>query len=114
MRITVMGTGSFAVPTFRWLVQSGHTLSALFTRPVPNTKGRRKSPTNPMRESGESAGIQIFAPNDINSDAAREQVASVQPDLLLVCDFGQILSRPTLATARLGRRIQPRAPEHRR
>lgn len=98
-----MGTGPFAVPTFQWLVQSEHTVCALFTRPLPPAKGRRsKSPVNPMRKTAETMGVEIVAPADINSDTARERVASFEPDLLVVCDYGQILSRQTLATAKLG------------
>ena len=97
-----MGTGPFAVPSFRWLVNSEHTVCALFTRPVPPAKGRRKSPVNPMREAAEAIGIDILAPADINSSDAREQVAAFESDLLVVCDYGQILSRQTLATSRLG------------
>lgn len=98
-----MGTGPFAVPTFEWLIDSGHTLCALFTRPVPAAKGRRrKLPVNPMREAGAAAGIETLDPADVNSEAAREQVASFESDLLVVCDYGQILSPQTLATSRLG------------
>jgi methionyl-tRNA formyltransferase len=102
VRIVVMGTGPFAVPSFRWLVNSEHTVCALFTRPVPPAKGRRKSPVNPMREAAEAIGVDIFAPADINSGDAQKQVAAFESDLLVVCDYGQILSRQTLATSRLG------------
>jgi methionyl-tRNA formyltransferase len=39
---------------------------------------------------------------DVNDEATRRRLADHAPDLLVVCDFGQILSRPTLAVARFG------------
>ena len=34
MKIIVMGTGPFAVPTFRWLLESEHEIPMLVTRPI--------------------------------------------------------------------------------
>lgn len=97
-----MGTGPFAVPTFVSLIESGHTVCALFTRPVPPAKGRKRKPTHPMRDAAVARDISVFDPADINNEAAREQVVSLEPDLLVVCDYGQILSRSSLTAAPLG------------
>lgn len=97
-----MGTGPFAVPTFLSLIESEHTVRGLFTRPVPPAKGRKKQSLNPMRDAAVARRIPVFDPADINSQAARERVASLEPDLLVVCDYGQILSRSSLTAAALG------------
>lgn len=104
MRIVVMGTGPFAVPTFDWLAASEHDVPALVTRParVLHVHGRDKSPPCPMRERAEARGLAVFDPEDINVPEFRERLASFAADLFLVCDYGQILSRETLATARFG------------
>ena len=60
MRIIMMGTGPFAVPTFRWLLESSHEVPTLFTRPDRNVHRRRKPPPNPMREVAEQHGLPIF------------------------------------------------------
>ena len=39
MRLILMGTGPFAVPTFDWLVRSDHEIVAIVTRPVPPSRG---------------------------------------------------------------------------
>jgi len=103
MKIIVMGTGPFAVPTFRWLVNSEHQVDLVVTRPIDDAGRRRKSVANPVHEFAESlAGVEIFAPKSINEPTAIEKLASVDADLLFVCDFGQILKRAALATTRLG------------
>ena len=102
MRIVVMGTGPFAVPMFQSLLESPHEVLALITRPTPPPKGREKTPPNPMRELAERRGLPIQAPESINSAEGRLLLAQAAPDLLVVCDYGQILAADSLAVAPLG------------
>lgn len=102
MRIVVMGTGPFAVPMFQSLLDSPREVVALITRPTPPPKGRDKSPPNPMRALAESRGLPVHAPQGINSDEGRQLLTQLAPDLLVVCDYGQILSSDILAIAPLG------------
>lgn len=102
MRLVMMGTGPFAVPTFQALIRGPHEVVALVTRPTPPPVGRRKSPANPMRDVAEAAGVPVLAPESINTAEAIAEVCALSPDLLVVCDYGQILSPEALAIAPLG------------
>ncbi len=102
MRILMLGTGPFAVPTFAALFAAGHDVPALVTRPTPLAKGRQKGPLNPMRDLAEARDIPVLVPESINNPAARRQMAELKPELLVVCDYGQILSSESLAVAPLG------------
>ena len=104
MRLIMMGTGPFAVPTFRSLLDCSHTVLALVTRPavVVPTRGKVKVPPNPMRELGEARGIPILTPPDVNAPDSRQTLRELSADLLVVCDYGQILSPETLAVSPLG------------
>ena len=101
MRLLMMGTGPFAVPTFRSLLDSQHTLTGLVTRPLLSSRGRKKT-TNPMLEVAEEIGLPVAMPEDINSPGGQEAIAQFSPDLLVVCDYGQILSAETLQRIPLG------------
>ncbi|HUE74852.1 MAG TPA: methionyl-tRNA formyltransferase [Pirellulaceae bacterium] len=102
MRLLMLGTGPFAVPTFAALLDAGHDVPALITRPTPSAKGREKGPLNPMRDLAESRGIPVLAPESINTPEARQLLTDLKPELLVVCDYGQILSSESLAVAPLG------------
>ena len=104
MRIVMMGTGGFAVPTFRSLVESRHEVVALVTRPTKaHTRRRGQLPRNPMREVAEQLGVaDIRTPHSINDTASIDFLVQLSPDLLVVCDYGQILSPAALDTAPLG------------
>ncbi len=101
LRLVVMGTGPFAVPMFQALLASRHQVVAVVTRPDRVARGRRPPP-NPMRQAAEAAGVTVLDPPDINADESRAAVASLHPDLLVVCDYGQILSPDALAEAPYG------------
>ena len=55
-----------------------------------------------MRDLAASRDLAIHAPESINSDEGASLLAGLKPDLLVVCDYGQILSRDVLALAPLG------------
>lgn len=102
MRIVVLGTGPFAVPMFEWLIESRHEILGLITRPTSPAKGREKQPANPMRETAEKHGLPVHSPASINSPEGRELLNVLGPELLVVCDFGQILAADVLALTPLG------------
>jgi methionyl-tRNA formyltransferase len=102
MRVIMMGTGPFAVPTFRALLDSSHEVPALFTRPARPIHGKSRAEANPMGELALERGLRTHEPESVNTPHARCVLASYQPDLLVVCDYGQILKPETLEIARLG------------
>ena len=103
LRIIVMGTGPFAVPTLDWLAHSEHEICMLVTRPIEDAGKRRKTAANPVRDYAEQlSDVGVFAPPNINTPEAISRLNSCQADLLFVCDYGQILSRDCLASTRLG------------
>jgi methionyl-tRNA formyltransferase len=102
LRLIMMGTGPFAVPTFRRLLLTEHRVELLVTRPPRALHGKQQADVNPMREVARAAGVPIFEPESVNTDEARARLAGCQADLLVVCDYGQILRSETIATARLG------------
>ena len=98
MRIVVLGTGPFAVPSLRLLCESEHEVVCAVSRPP---KGRRAKPA-PVTVAAEELGIEVWLPETVNSDEARNKLAEYQADLLMVCDYGEILKSSTLEVARLG------------
>jgi methionyl-tRNA formyltransferase len=102
LRLIMMGTGPFAVPTFRNLLAGRHSVELLVTRPPRELHGKQQADVNPMREVARERGLAFFEPESINTDEARAELTRHQPDLFVVCDYGQILKPETLAIARLG------------
>ena len=101
MRLILFGTGPFAVPTYESLIEQ-HEVIAMVTRPIDDSGKRRKTAENPTRDLGEAKGLEILDPRSCNEEQFVEQLKSMNADLFVVCDYGQILSRDCLAASRLG------------
>jgi len=101
LRVVVMGTGPFAVPMLGSLVAAGLEIAAVVTRPDRGPAGRRPPP-NPIRAAATAAGLRVLDPPRVNDPGAVAAIAALRPALLVVCDYGQILSPGLLAVAPLG------------
>ena len=102
MRLLMLGTGPFAAPTFRGLFETHHEVLALISSPLHLRHGRDLIPASPMRDVAHQHGVPIYDPENINEPEAQIQLSHYDADLMVVCDYGQILSADTLATARMG------------
>ncbi|TWT32957.1 methionyl-tRNA formyltransferase [Blastopirellula retiformator] len=102
LRIVMMGTGPFAVPSFRRLLDSEHEVLALLTQPPRVLRGNRQAPPSPMRAVAEEANLPVHWPESVNTPEAHEILKGYDADLFVVCDYGQILSAESLSLAKLG------------
>jgi len=103
LKLVLMGTGPFAFPSFRQIARSHHTILAVVTKPPVENPSRAKAPPeSPILSWARQAELQIVTPASINDPSAIEWLTQLQADLLIVCDYGQILSKEALATASLG------------
>jgi methionyl-tRNA formyltransferase len=98
MRLMMLGTGPFAVPTLRALAASRHDVVLVVTRPP---QGRAQA-ASPVQRAAEELGLSIWAPPTVNSPEAQGCLCAHEADLLVVCDYGEILRPETLAVTRLG------------
>ncbi len=103
LKLVLMGTGPFAFPSFQQITRSHHTILAVVTKPPVENPSRDKAPPeSPILTWARQAELQIVTPASINDPSAIEWLTQLQADLLIVCDYGQILSKEALATASLG------------
>jgi methionyl-tRNA formyltransferase len=102
VRLILMGTGPFAVPSFDAIRAQGHEIICVVTRPSVASSGKKDPPVSPVRQWASNHDLSIVDPISINDPATNQWLASLQADLMVVCDYGQILSKAALETTRLG------------
>ncbi|XZE46173.1 methionyl-tRNA formyltransferase [Pirellulaceae bacterium SH467] len=103
MRIVLMGTGPFAVPSFEALCQHDLEIAAVICRPEVQAPSAKKAPPpSPVRLWAESQGLPVHTPASINDSMTIDWLRSLCADLFVVCDYGQILSSDALSTAGWG------------
>ena len=96
-----MATGDIALPTWDWLLRQGHQLVALITQP-DKPVGRHQILTPPeVQVRAEAAGVPVMQPASLRKKSAIDAVADLQPDLVVVMAYGQILNERFLAIPRL-------------
>lgn len=101
-RLVFLGTGEIAVPAFRWLLESGHAPAALVTQP-DRPAGRRREPKPPvLKPMAREAGVEVHQPERIRDPEALASLEALEPDLIIVMAYGQILPQRLIGMAPLG------------
>ena len=96
MRAVFMGTPELAVPSLTRLVSDGYDVVAVYTQP-DRPAGRGRIPVRPpVKEAALRLGIPVLQPESFRSDDIITQLAAYQPDFIVVCAYGQILSQSVL------------------
>ena len=116
LRVIFMGTPVFAVPTLVSLLDAGCEIVGVYTQPDRRSgRGGRVTPP-PVKQAATERGLPVFQPASLRRDAdARQQLASLNPDLILVVAYGLFLPADTLDVPPLGAlNIHPSLlPKHR-
>jgi methionyl-tRNA formyltransferase len=100
--IIFMGTPDFAVPSLRALVKEGHEVLSVVTQPDrPKGRGRKLS-LSPVKRVAQEYGIKILQPEKASDAQFCDTIRSLEPDLLIVVAFGQILKNNLLMIPRWG------------
>ena len=103
MNVIFMGTPDFAVPTLEMLISEGHEISAVVTQP-DKPKGRgKKSSMPPIKEVALKYDLPVLQPERIKGDQDfHEHIQSLNPDVIVVVAFGQILPESILNIPKYG------------
>ena len=105
MRIVMMGTGTFAEPTFEALLAAGEAVVGLVTQPDRDA-GRRGGATRQtgqgMAAIARAAGVPVARPESVNTPDGLAELRAFAPDLLVVAAYGQILSNDVIAAPTQG------------
>ncbi|MCW8860786.1 MAG: methionyl-tRNA formyltransferase [Deltaproteobacteria bacterium] len=100
LRTVFMGTPEFALPTLKGLLAAGVNLVGIYTQP-DRPKGRgKKLAESPVKQLALQENIPVFQPQKLRDPQAVEELRSLNPDLIVVVAFGQILPKAVLAIPR--------------
>lgn len=101
LRLVMLGTGSFALATFRGLYETSHEIVGLVTQPDRTGRGHHRH-VNPMKELAVKHGTTVFQPASVNTPDSLERLSEFKADLFVTAAYGQILSPELLEIPRLG------------
>lgn len=102
MKVVFMGTPDFAVPTLEKIIEAGHEVLAVVTQP-DKAKGRGKKVLfPPVKEKALEHNLPVYQPRRAREPEFIEQMRELNPDVMVVVAFGQILPKDILDIPKYG------------
>jgi methionyl-tRNA formyltransferase len=103
MKIVFCGTPAFAVPALaRLLAEPEFTVAAVVTQP-DRARGRGGAvQAPPVKELALAHEAYVYQPEKINSDSAGDFFTRLQPEVVVIIAYGQIIPARLIALPRLG------------
>jgi len=102
MRIVFAGTPQFAVPALKSLIDSGAEITAVYTQPDRRAGRGRRLRSSPVKLSAQEHGLAVVQPATLKEDSTRLHMEALQPDVVIVVAYGQILPTGILNLPKLG------------
>ncbi|WP_278548537.1 methionyl-tRNA formyltransferase [Paraclostridium bifermentans] len=102
MKIVFMGTPEFAVPCLQKIIDEGHEVLAVVTQP-DKPKGRgKKLAMPPVKELALKYDIPVYQPLKAREESFVDTLKEMNPELIVVVAFGQILPKSILDIPKYG------------
>ena len=95
LRIVFAGTPAFAVPCLRAAAARGEVVGVWTQPDRPAGRGRQLAPS-PVKVEALARQLPVFQPENFKSQAARDQLRALEPDLMVVVAYGLILPQSVL------------------
>ena len=96
MKILFMGTSEFAVPSLEKLIAERFELIGVVTQPDrPSGRGKRLTPP-PIKVIAAAHNLPIYQPERVRHRDSVRVLRELQPDVIVVVAFGQILPKSVL------------------
>ena len=114
LRVVFMGTPAYAVPVLNSIVESGHEIVGVFTRPDTRAGRGKQVVFSPVKHRAMQLGIKVFQPNNLKGECVKQAFSSdLVPDIAIVAAYGlflpeSLLNVPPLKTLNIHPSLLPK------
>jgi len=91
MKAVFMGSPAFAVPALQSLMSNQYDIRAVYTQPDKRTGRGQQLMSCPVKQFAVSQGLHVVQPETFKSSDEVFALANLQPDIIIVAAYGQIL-----------------------
>ncbi|AVF75885.1 methionyl-tRNA formyltransferase [Vibrio alginolyticus] len=102
LRIVFAGTPDFAARHLAALLSSEHEVIAVYTNPDRPAGRGKKMAAPPVKQLALEHNIPVYQPESFKSDEAKQELADLNADLMVVVAYGMLLPQAVLDTPKLG------------
>ena len=102
LKVVFAGTPEFAAHHLQAIIHSSHQLIAVFTQPDRKAGRGRKLHASPVKQLALQHHLPVYQPQSLKTASGRQELMSLQVDVLVVVAYGLILPLEVLEHPRLG------------
>ncbi len=102
LRIVFAGTPDFAARHLAALLSSEHEVIAVYTQPDRPAGRGKKLTASPVKNIAIEHDIPVYQPENFKSDQAKQALAELNADIMVVVAYGLLLPQAVLDTPKLG------------
>lgn len=96
MRIVFMGSPNYVVGVLDAILTLDHEVVGVYTQPDKLAGRGRSSVPTPVKSFAQSRGLQVFQPASLRTIEAQQELALLEPDLVVVAAYGKLLPQEVL------------------
>jgi methionyl-tRNA formyltransferase len=102
-KIVFMGTPEFSVPILKSIYENNFSIEAVYTQPPQKSQRGQKLNKSPINQLADSLGINCRTPASLkNNNEELEFIKKINPDIVIVVAYGQIIPKEFLEICKLG------------
>jgi methionyl-tRNA formyltransferase len=98
MRVVFAGTPDFAATVLASLLETRHELACVYTQPDRPAGRGRKLKASAVKILAHRSGIRVMQPASLRPPEVRQELAALEPDVMVVAAYGLLLPAEILAT----------------
>jgi methionyl-tRNA formyltransferase len=102
IKLTFMGSASFALPTLNHLFEAGYPITGVITQPDKPTGRGQSLEGTPVKKRAYDLKLPVYQPASLKSAETRELVSALAPEMIVVVAYGKILPAWILQYPRFG------------
>ncbi|CAM3028270.1 methionyl-tRNA formyltransferase [Vibrio neptunius] len=102
LKIVFAGTPDFAARHLAALLSSEYEVIAVYTQPDRPAGRGKKLTASPVKHIALEHDIPVYQPENFKSDEAKQELADLNADLMVVVAYGLLLPQAVLDTPKLG------------
>ena len=97
-----MGTPQFSVPYLEVLAKSSYEISCVYTQPPKESNRGRKLNSSSIQKTAENLNLTLRSPHNLNNDEEFNFFKNLNPDIVVVVAYGQLISKKFLDIPKKG------------
>ncbi|GAA0860050.1 methionyl-tRNA formyltransferase [Aliiglaciecola litoralis] len=102
LNIVFAGTPDFAAKHLDALIHSQHNIIGVYSQPDRPAGRGKKLQASAVKQLAQANDIAVYQPASLKTPEAQQQLAQLQPDILIVVAYGLILPQHVLDIPKLG------------